>query len=150
MCFKEYRVSIPHRQDKNYIKLELTPETEGFQSLIGRIKTITHPKRRPINFTRFQSLIGRIKTYQDQKGKRNGNEFQSLIGRIKTQINFSLPLEIISVSIPHRQDKNWIRIQISFSIFMVSIPHRQDKNMGEDDSWKAISMFQSLIGRIKT
>ena len=56
----------------------------------------------------FQSLIGTIKTFESRSFENIRQMFQSLIGTIKTISHTSKCEEQSIVSIPYRDDKNFI------------------------------------------
>ena len=60
-----------------------SPGSQGFQSLIGRLKT-GGVQSVTLFYLAFQSLIGRLKTITFLEPSETGGEFQSLIGRLKT------------------------------------------------------------------
>ena len=80
----------------------------------------------------FQSLIGTIKTnFEKFLQLLNDTQFQSLIGTIKTSIDQYLMKRIEEVSIPYRDDKNYIFFHLRSLWIFVSIPYRDDKNFIE-------------------
>ena len=121
-------VSIPHRQDKNLPYNEFRSNFVKFPFLIGRIRTknpikkqlklfyVSIPHRQDKNASKefdridtiiaFPFLIGRIRTKMNDCQYLGKNQFPFLIGRIRTKHIYHQACISISVSIPHRQDKN--------------------------------------------
>ena len=77
--------------------------------------------------------------------------FQSLIGTIKTLTNTVAFTIHLHVSIPYRDDKNFVCVLYTKISCLVSIPYRDDKNrLKVYKKYFTILLFQSLIGTIKT
>ena len=76
--------------------------------------------------------------------------FQFLIGTIKTIQARLHPGESVGVSIPHRYDQNYTGKWLLRLLYDVSIPHRYDQIFAFALNMKTISLFQFLIGTIKT
>jgi len=84
-----------------------------FQSLIGTIKTLIFLSNSPFKYL-FQSLIGTIKTIGNATLSDDYIMFQSLIGTIKTIHDEYVFVANETVSIPYRDDKNSISINLFF------------------------------------
>ncbi len=76
--------------------------------------------------------------------------FPSLIGLRKTTDGSEGKGNSLSVSIPHRIEKNMCFPGRENAIFLVSIPHRIEKNSGWGDAFSNSLKFPSLIGLRKT
>ena len=74
---------------------------DGFQSLIGRLKTASEYITQLL-LQEFQSLIGRLKTDTIEDIREGLEKFQSLIGRLKTNCFVYNSEGKFLVSIPYR------------------------------------------------
>ena len=145
----ESGVSIPYRYDKNrgnsYKRLF---SGKQFQFLIGTIKT-----QCAYGFPLPQTVVSIPYRYDKNTLNEASTvifyEFQFLIGTIKTQEK-RMDHARIRVSIPYRYDKNSIPPYPEAFFIYVSIPYRYDKNRYRQFARGRRSMFQFLIGTIKT
>ena len=73
-----------------------------FQSLIGRLRTLSGEDADEVVAAEFQSLLGRLRTRLAPASFTYYHMFQSLIGRLRTQEPLPIQLAPGLVSIPHR------------------------------------------------
>ncbi len=76
--------------------------------------------------------------------------FQFLIGTLKTVHEISNDDLRHAVSIPHRYAKNIGRVIGRYGLIKVSIPHRYAKNQMSGLHVPTATVFQFLIGTLKT
>ena len=92
-----------------------------------------------------------LKTFSNHRGIGCIRKFQSLIGMLKTTTEPNSRAETNwGVSIPHRYAENDAIHPWGLQCAVVSIPHRYAENRSKGPHPTCRSVFQSLIGMLKT
>ncbi len=102
-------VSIPYRNNQNETLFGDVEEViVKFPSLIGTIKTGESALKDVVKYLLFPSLIGTIKTLPFEESFQGNSLFPSLIGTIKTGFGACNSREKNGVSIPYRNNQNFV------------------------------------------
>ncbi len=144
-----------------------------FQSLIGRLRTLSRSRSPIPTVCEFQSLIGRLRTSDVLCIHLLGTTFQSLIGRLRTrygalrggdkrtsfnplQVGYEpskgfTSVELCQYSFNPLQVGYELKLNSTREVSLfVSIPYRQATNSIEPGIIMDEPTFQSLIGRLRT